>query len=178
MKPFRQREDADKVLFSLRVTRRWLEQVILALTMIGHASMRGVIEFMSDLLGVSISLGTVHNVHQRAAQRAMAINNSIDLSAIRVGLHDEIFQGTRPVLTGIDAASAREQPSLLALPENPYPCELQLAVNVGKQPYVRFDLNDYTIPHTHVRRTLTVRADPHQVRILDGADLLATLATR
>ena len=71
-------------------------------------------------------------------------------------------------------AFAREQPSLLALPENPYPCELQLAVKVGKTPYVRFDLNDYTIPHTHVRRTLTVRADPQQVRILDGADLLAT----
>ncbi|RQR33234.1 IS21 family transposase [Burkholderia sp. Bp9142] len=71
-------------------------------------------------------------------------------------------------------AFAREQPSLLALPANPYPCELQLAVKVGKQPYVRFDLNDYTIPHTHVRRTLTVRADPRQVRILDGADLLAT----
>mgnify|MGYP000916807101 CR=1 FL=1 len=71
-------------------------------------------------------------------------------------------------------AFAREQPSLLALPENPYPCELQLAVKVGKTPYVRFDLNDYTIPHTHVQRTLTVRADPQQVRILDGADLLAT----
>ncbi|MGH9884099.1 MAG: IS21 family transposase [bacterium] len=71
-------------------------------------------------------------------------------------------------------AFAREQPSLLALPENPYPCELQLAVKVGKTPYVRFDLNDYTIPHTHVQRTLTVRADPRQVRILDGADLLAT----
>ncbi|RWA46789.1 hypothetical protein AU476_35390 [Cupriavidus sp. UYMSc13B] len=33
-------EDADKVLFSLPVTRRWLEQVILALTMIGHATPR------------------------------------------------------------------------------------------------------------------------------------------
>jgi transposase len=71
-------------------------------------------------------------------------------------------------------AFEREQPSLLALPENPYPCELQLAVSVGKTPYVRFDLNDYTIPHTHVRRTLTIRADPRQVRILDGANLLAT----
>jgi transposase len=78
-----------------------------------------------------------------------------------------------PTIT-VREAFAREQPSLLALPENPYPCELQLAVKVGKTPYVRFDLNDYTIPHTHVRRTLTVRADPHQVRILDGADLLAT----
>ncbi|WP_439672780.1 IS21 family transposase (plasmid) [Cupriavidus necator] len=71
-------------------------------------------------------------------------------------------------------AFAREQPSLLALPENPYPCELHLAVKVGKTPYVRFDLNDYTIPHTHVRRTLTVRASPRQVRILDGTELLAT----
>jgi transposase len=77
-----------------------------------------------------------------------------------------------PAIT-VREAFGREQPSLLALPENPYPCELQLAVKVGKTPYVRFDLNDYTIPHTHVRRTLTVRADPQRVRILDGADLLA-----
>ena len=71
-------------------------------------------------------------------------------------------------------AFTREQPSLLDLPENPYPCEQQLAVQVGKTPYVRFDLNDYSIPHTHVRRTLMVWADPQQVRILDGADVLAT----
>jgi hypothetical protein len=38
----------------------------------------------------------------------------------------------------------------------------RLAVKVGKTPYVRFDLNDYSVPHTHVRRTLTVLADPEQ----------------
>ncbi|WP_240975149.1 Mu transposase domain-containing protein [Paraburkholderia aromaticivorans] len=37
-----------------------------------------------------------------------------------------------------------------------------------------FSLAHNTIPHTHVRRVLTVRADPRQVRILEGADLLAT----
>ena len=94
----------DKVLFSLPVTKRWLEQVTLALTMVAHASMRGVMEFMHDVLGVSISLGTVHNIHQRAAQRAIVINDSVELSAIRVGLHDELFQGSQPVLVGIDAA--------------------------------------------------------------------------
>ncbi|WP_456152328.1 IS21 family transposase [Paraburkholderia nodosa] len=78
-----------------------------------------------------------------------------------------------PTIT-VREAFEREQPNLLALPENPYPCELLLAVKVGKTPYVRFDLNDYTIPYTHVRRTLTVCADPRRVRILDGADLLAT----
>jgi hypothetical protein len=33
---------------------------------------------------------------------------------------------------------------------------------------VRFDLNDYSVPHTHVRRTLAVLADELTVRILDG----------
>src|SRR6202051_1090093 len=101
-----QTDDQNKVLFSLPVTKRWLEQATLGLTMIAHASMRGVVEFMHDVLGVSISLGTVHNIHQRAAQRAVVINDSVDLSPIRVGLHDELFQGSQPVLTGIDAASA------------------------------------------------------------------------
>src|SRR5471032_2439136 len=48
-----QTDDQNKVLFSLPVTKRWLEQVTLALTMVAHASMRGVMEFMNDLLGVS-----------------------------------------------------------------------------------------------------------------------------
>ena len=98
-------DDVDKVLFSLPVTRRWLKQATLGLTMIGHASMRGVVEFMHDLLGVSISLGTAHNIHQQAAQQVITVNDSVELSGIRVGLHDEIFQGPQPVLTGIDAAS-------------------------------------------------------------------------
>src|SRR5260370_7803897 len=100
-----QTDDADQVLFSLPVTRRWLEQATLGLTMIAHASMRGVVEFMHDVLGVSISLGTVHTIHQRAAQRAVGINDSVDLSPIRVGLHDELFQGSQPGLAGIEAAS-------------------------------------------------------------------------
>jgi hypothetical protein len=100
-----QTDDQNKVLFSLPVTKRWLEQTTLGLTMIAHASMRGVVEFMHDMLGVSMNLGTVHIIHQQAAQRAVVINDSVDLSAIRVELHDELFQGSQPVLAGIDAAS-------------------------------------------------------------------------
>jgi hypothetical protein len=100
-----QTDDVDKVVFSQPVTRRWLEQATLGLAMIAHASMRGVVEFMHDVLGVSISPGSVHNILQQAAQRAVGINDSDDLSPIRVGLHDELFQGSQPVLTGIDAAS-------------------------------------------------------------------------
>jgi hypothetical protein len=47
-------------------------------------------------------------------------------------------------------------------------------VSAAKTPYVRFDLNDYSIPHTHVQRSLTVSADLSEVRILDGQQVLAT----
>ena len=67
-----------------------------------------------------------------------------------------------------------EKPRLLALPENPFPTEERAGVRVGKTPYVRFDLNDYSIPHTHVRRTLEVVATLKKVRILDGQEVLAT----
>ncbi|MGF6971639.1 transposase-like protein [Paraburkholderia sp. JPY465] len=97
--------DADQVLFMLPVTRQWLDQVIVALTMVGHVSFRSTLELMHDLLGVSTSLGTIHTVLQRAAKQAIAINAGIDLSPIRVGLHDELFQGSQPVLAGIDVAS-------------------------------------------------------------------------
>lgn len=95
----------DAVLFDLPVTKTWLRQLTLGVTLIGHGSYRGVVELMRDLLGVRISEGTVHNVHQAAARQAGAINRGIDLSPIRVGLHDEIFQGLQPVLAGVDARS-------------------------------------------------------------------------
>ena len=69
-----------------------------------------------------------------------------------------------------------EQPRLLKLPDNPFPCEERVVVRTHKTPYARFDLNDYSVPHTHVRRTLEVRATFETVRILDGAELIAVHA--
>jgi transposase len=69
---------------------------------------------------------------------------------------------------------AEEKVHLLALPEDPFPAEERLEVKVGKTPYARFDWNDYSIPHTHVRRTLSVLATLDTVRIHDGLELIAT----
>jgi hypothetical protein len=89
-----------EVLCEVKVTKGWLRQTIVALALICRGSYLGVIEFMRDLLGVSISIGTVHTVLQSAAQQAGVINHGQDLSGIRVGLHEEIFQGATPVLAG------------------------------------------------------------------------------
>jgi hypothetical protein len=82
-----------------------IKQIIVSLALICRASYRGVIEFMRDVMGWTVSLGTVHNVLAEAAAKASVINAGIELSAVQVGLHDEIFQGPRPVLTGVDARS-------------------------------------------------------------------------
>ena len=61
-----------------------------------------------------------------------------------------------------------ERPRLLPLPEHPAPTDLVRPVASGKTPYVRFDRNDYSIPHTHVRRPLSLVASEATVRVLDG----------
>ncbi len=98
-------EPEQEVLFELTVTKSWLRQAIVGLTLICRSSYRGVVEFLRDLLGVPVSLGCVHDVLEAATRQASAINHGQDLSGIRVGLHDEIFQGATPVLAGVDAAS-------------------------------------------------------------------------
>jgi hypothetical protein len=69
---------------------------------------------------------------------------------------------------------ADEQPRLLALPDNPFPAEELVQVHADKTPYIRFDRNDYSIPHTHVRKTLAVCASLETVRVLDGGTCIAT----
>ena len=38
---------------------------------------------------------------------------------------------------------------------------------------MRFDRNDYSVPHTHVRRSVTVHASLTTVRVLDGTEVVA-----
>ena len=71
---------------------------------------------------------------------------------------------------------AEERAHLIALPDNPFPCEERVEVAAAKSPYIRFDANDYSIPHHHVGRSLTVSATLSTVRILDAATVLATHA--
>lgn len=73
----------------------------------------------------------------------------------------------------VQQAFEQERSSLLALPAEPYQTEECVEVSVGKQPYIRFDGNDYSVPHTLVRRTLVVRADLERVRVLDGLEVVA-----
>jgi hypothetical protein len=70
-------------------------------------------------------------------------------------------------------AFAEEQPRLLPLPLHPFHTDLIVPIRSAKTIYVRFDLNDYSIPPDAVRRPLTLVASDTWVRILDGTQEIA-----
>lgn len=61
-----------------------------------------------------------------------------------------------------------EKPRLLPLPEGRFSADVMRGVSSGKTPYIRFDGNDYSVPHTLLRRPLTLLASEDTVRIIDG----------
>ena len=97
--------DDGRVLFHLPVTKVWLRQLTLGLVLICHSPLRGVTELLRDLFDYPLSLGTVFNIVHSAIPQARACNTSQDLSGVRIGVPDEIFQAGHPVLVGCDADS-------------------------------------------------------------------------
>jgi hypothetical protein len=98
--------DENQVLFRLPVTQAWLEQLVLSLTLICHSSYRGVLELLETMFDSrSISLGSIHNLLRHAVDQVQQCHRTEQLSAIRVGAHDEIYQARQPVLVGMDVAS-------------------------------------------------------------------------
>jgi transposase len=80
-------------------------------------------------------------------------------------------------------ATTRERPSdrllvertrLRALPEHPYDTDLRLPLIVSKDARVHLDSNTYSVPPAYVGRSVTLRADDTQVRILFEGNVIAT----
>jgi transposase len=68
---------------------------------------------------------------------------------------------------------AEEKPRLMPLPAHRFETDLLVPVRSGKTIYVRFDLNDYSIPPSAVGRQLVLAASGSTIRILDGATEIA-----
>ena len=61
----------------------------------------------------------------------------------------------------------KKSPRWSPSPTTTSPPDERIVVKVGKTPYARFDKNDYSVPHTHVRRLLEVIATDERVRTID-----------
>lgn len=69
---------------------------------------------------------------------------------------------------GVEGVFAEERERLLALPEHHAESWYSTSVRSDKTSYVRFDLNDYSIPPELCRKRLTLMASDCEVRLLDG----------
>ncbi len=103
---------------------------------------------------------------------ARAFRDVDDLNAQFVHWRDTVAHARRvpgdPTRTVAEALT-EERTRLLPLPAHPFPTALVRPVSSGKQPYIRFDRNWYSIPHTLVRVPLTLVADGETVRFLHGS---------
>jgi transposase len=78
-----------------------------------------------------------------------------------------------PERSSVLASFEAEKPRLLSLPKHRFECDLVMPIASGKTPYIRFDLNDYSIPSTLTERPLTLAASETEVRILNGNECVA-----
>ena len=67
-----------------------------------------------------------------------------------------------------------EKSRLLPLPAHPFSCDVVRTVSADKTLWVRFDLNDYSVPPRAFGRALTLVASPTHVRLLDGSTEIAS----
>lgn len=98
-------DEDERVLFTVKVTKTFIKQIVLALVLRCHASFRGVMAFLADIFAYEISLGGVHNIVADATWKARLLSQGEHLGDIKIAAHDEIYQAHRPVLVGIDSAS-------------------------------------------------------------------------
>lgn len=70
-------------------------------------------------------------------------------------------------------AFAEEKPFLLPLPRNPFDTDRMISLQSRKTIYVRFDLNDYSIPPDFVEQPLSLVASQTTVRLLHGTTEIA-----
>ena len=70
-------------------------------------------------------------------------------------------------------AFEQDQEQLLPVPERAFELEERVELKVGKTPYVRFDRNDYSVPHQLARRLVTVFASLERVRIVHEGKVVA-----
>ncbi len=102
---------------------------------------------------------------------ARPFTNLVDFNGQALVWRDEIA-AQRPCpgddRRSVQKAFEEEIPRLMELPGHAFDTDLMLPIRSGKTLYVRFDKNDYSIPHQAVGRSLTLLATGTLIRILDG----------
>jgi len=97
--------DDKETLFTVSVTKLWIHKIVVALFLICGSSYRGILYFLDCIFDYPLSLGSVFNILDAAADKAAAINDAYDLSTIQSSAADEVFPRNQPILGIVDIES-------------------------------------------------------------------------
>ncbi len=89
-----------EILFYLPITKPWLEQYALVHFQQG-TSYRGVIYSFETLFDLKRSIGWCHTVIHNASDTVQWLQKTEDLSNIKISANDEVFDGSKPILTSV-----------------------------------------------------------------------------
>lgn len=89
----------------IQYTKTLRDKLILSCALYGNCSIDACQSLLKAVMNKHISTGSIHNILERAGKFAKECNDSENLSEIKQGVHDEIYEGDQPILTGIDAQS-------------------------------------------------------------------------
>ena len=94
----------EKPLLYLPISKGWLEQYVLLHNKSGE-SYRDIKENLKVLTDIKRSIGWVHDVVDKNMVKAQKLNNTEDLSLLKVTANDELYDHNRPILSAICTTS-------------------------------------------------------------------------
>lgn len=99
-------EDADnETLFTVPVTKSFIDKMVVGLFCICDSSYRGIMFFMQSIFDYPIALGSVFNILDVAADKAASMNGAYELGSIESSAADELFHRNHPILSIVDIES-------------------------------------------------------------------------
>lgn len=98
-------KDAEDVLYYIPVTKSFIQQAVISLRLICESSDRNIMFYLKTMYNYHVSLGTVFNILDNMADKALSINQSYDLSQIKDSAADELFHWGSPILATVDIPS-------------------------------------------------------------------------
>jgi len=98
-------DNENTLLYDLPITKNYIKQVVISLFLICKSSFRDIIFFLKDIFDYSISLGSIYTILDEEAEKAETINQSYDLSSMKISTADELFHRNKPHLAVVDIPS-------------------------------------------------------------------------
>ena len=89
----------------IELTPEFKKRLIISAALDCGAPMSGIQRVFETVLCTPVSIGYISGVIAEASERAQKFDDGLSLEGIRQGANDEIFQGSTPILTGIDPES-------------------------------------------------------------------------